>query len=363
MAPVFFRFSSRVCFPDALTRVGMGGIPCGPNAVPGGPGKEAGSGFDMTSGRKWLRLVIILTPVAGARDVACASGQGPTFSESTAREPGSVVEHGADPGAGGNPFGTTRGPTRRSSAAGPGRRSRGSPARSPRPAAPGHRLPARGDRPPGPPEDHRRPALRPARRPRRGRGGRAARRPDARRGDRPARPREPRPAALQLGDPRGPGRRPDRQPPRQPGPLRRRPARPLRQLHQGRPGGPTQYDVNISYPVDYSGKRQARTAAARAAAERPGGRSTRTPSGSRSTTSTRPSSTSWRRARRSATRGPAATGLERLLSDQRDALPRRPDVTRADVDRRRAQLRRGASWRSSTPRRPTGGPGGPSGRS
>ena len=37
---------------------------------------------------------------------------------------------------------------------------------------------------------------------------------------------------------------------------------PYGKYDRARPGGPTQYDVNVSYPVDYSFKRQARTAAA-----------------------------------------------------------------------------------------------------
>ena len=37
---------------------------------------------------------------------------------------------------------------------------------------------------------------------------------------------------------------------------------PYSRYSRGRPGGPTQYDANISHPVDLSGKRQARTAVA-----------------------------------------------------------------------------------------------------
>ena len=60
-----------------------------------------------------------------------------------------------------------------------------------------------------------------------------------------------------------------------------------------RPGGQTQYDVNVTYPLDVwrSARRGSWSPSRPSASPRP---NSRTPSGSRSTTFTRPTSTPWR---------------------------------------------------------------------
>ncbi len=68
------------------------------------------------------------------------------------------------------------------------------------------------------------------------------------------------------------------------------------QFTRAAPGGPSQYDTNISYPLDISHKRQARTTVASRAREF-WRRVTRTPSATGSTTSTPPTRPLWAPAR------------------------------------------------------------------
>ncbi len=106
------------------------------------------------------------------------------------------------------------------------------------------------------------PALRDARPPRR-RRRRPARRPDLRPGPGPHDPA--RTSTSSPGGSRSPRPGPTSSPPAsgQPDPLRRQPARsPTASYSKKRPGGPTQYDLNVSQPIDFSRKRTRRVAVA-----------------------------------------------------------------------------------------------------
>ena len=161
---------------------------------------------------------------------------------------------------------------------GPGR-SRGDSRRAARPVGPArpvgdHRPGAAAGRGPRAGGDHgtaepaagRDPPVRPARDSGRARGRGSARRPDARPGDRTAGAREPRPPRPVARAPPGRGRHPDRRasaPTRSSTPTAS--SSPTGTTRPQRPGGPLQYDVNITYPLDVTHKRQARTLVARRA--------------------------------------------------------------------------------------------------
>ena len=216
--------------------------------------------------------------------------------------------------------------------------------------------------PPPQPAAGRGPPVRPADDPRGPRGRGPARRADPRCGDRAAGPREPRPPRPVARDPPGPGRHPHR---RASAPTRcsttTASSSPTATTRGQRPGGPTQYDLNITYPLDVT--RQARSRGRSSPARRSAcwRRSTRTPSGSRSTTSTRPSPTCWRRARRSGSPRRPAQGLESLL-DRTRGLYAKGTRTIADVSRIEAlheaaevelmDARGGAPHDEAEPRRP-----------
>ena len=187
-----------------------------------------------------IRRIAILVLAAG---VGRASAQAPTIAPehgptgATSRPGSQSSSLGPMPGTGGGDFppgppgqpGDPRRPARRGGAAGADGHHDA-----------GHRRPggrAAGRRHHAAAPAHARPALRRA-----GaandRGRRPCRRPDVRPGGRPLRPRQPRADGPPVRDQPRAGRRPSGQSAGQSAPVRRQPARPLRELFQGTARGP-----------------------------------------------------------------------------------------------------------------------------
>ena len=105
------------------------------------------------------------------------------------------------------------------------------------------------------------------------------------------------------------------------------------------PGGPQQFDTNVTYPLDVSHKRQARRSWWRPAPSMSWKRCTRMPSASGSTTSTTHSSRPWPRARRCDMRKRASRGWRSSPTASERLFNKGGDQSRSTSTGSRIQLR------------------------